>query len=126
MYLRFVLQSVDSDSHRKQGILVAAAELLEEGDLEDHEHKDVRELCAWFDDNLHVPKVLKKEESSRALSWFRPSAKEALAKMWSLVAILENHGLPIELLKTSDPGIVIHEDKWQIVAKPRRGKKRPW
>jgi hypothetical protein len=46
--------------------------------------------------------------------------------MWELVHVLRAHGLLVELLKTDDPGIVIYRDEWQVVAKPRRGRRLPW
>jgi hypothetical protein len=46
--------------------------------------------------------------------------------MWALKAILENHGYTVDVLKTDDPGIVLFEDGWQVVAKPPKGKKVSW
>jgi hypothetical protein len=40
--------------------------------------------------------------------------------MWDVVAILEAHGIAVELLKTDNPGTIIYEDKWQVIAKPSR------
>jgi len=46
--------------------------------------------------------------------------------MWSLVALLREHGYHVDVLKTDDPGIVLYEDKWQVVAKPRKGRRISW
>jgi hypothetical protein len=126
MYLRFVLPDQHENSGRKSGVLVTAARLLEEGKLETHEDAVVREVWTWFNDHLPVPSALKRWEHARALSWFRPDASEPIEKMWELVHVLRAHGLLVELLKTDDPGIVIYRDEWQVVAKPRRGRRLPW
>jgi hypothetical protein len=43
--------------------------------------------------------------------------------MWSLVEIIKAHGFQVELHKTREPGRVIYEDGWQVVAKPVRGRR---
>jgi hypothetical protein len=37
------------------------------------------------------------------------------------VALLEEKGVKVQMLKTDSPGVVIYEDGWQVVAKPWRG-----
>ncbi len=41
--------------------------------------------------------------------------------MWQLKLVLEAHGYHFNVLHTRDPGIVVYEDDWQVVAKPRKG-----
>jgi hypothetical protein len=73
--------------------------------------------------HLKAPKILEEPGNHRALSWFKDSAKEPLKRIRKIVAVLHEHGVPIELVKTTDPGVVIYEDGWQIVAKPyKKGK----
>ncbi|WP_135503844.1 hypothetical protein [Roseovarius aestuariivivens] len=52
------------------------------------------------------------------LSWFKPEAETAIAKSFELIALLEEAGYPIEMLRTRKPGFVVYEDAWQIVAEP--------
>ena len=40
-------------------------------------------------------------KKSRAISWFKDSATEHLARVRELVAILETHGVPVRMLKRS-------------------------
>jgi len=35
-----------------------------------------------------------------------------------LIALLDNHGVRVEMIKTTRPGYVIYEDNFQIVAVP--------
>ena len=49
-----------------------------------------------------------------------------IARMWDVAEILEANGVEVEFLSTRDPGIVIYEDGWQVVAKPRKGARVPW
>ncbi len=126
MYLRFVLTEVDEDSTRKKGILVAGHELRDERELSREDHARLVQLLEWFNAHLEIPRVLQEGEHERALSWFKAEAAEPIAKTWELVHLLRAHGVLVELLKTADPGHVLYEDDWQLVATPRRGKRGPW
>ena len=39
-----------------------------------------------------------------------------IAFFWEIVSILEQHGTPTRILKTRDPGQILYEDRFQIVA----------
>ena len=126
MYLRFALTKVDTDSRKKRGILVAAHDLRNGGDLTVAERNLLSEHLKWFNSELTVPKELKEPGTERAISWFLATAEKPIRKMWDLVHIMRNHGYHIELLKTAEPGKVIYSDDWQVVAFPPRGRKLPW
>jgi hypothetical protein len=121
MLLRFATLALDPDSSHTSGILVVAHTLRDEGDLTCSEHEELRLLLAWFTANLPVPKVLEDIEHRRAISWFKPSAEEAIHRMWELKRVLEQHGHHINVLRTDTPGTVVYEDEWQVVAKPPKG-----
>ena len=120
MLVRFTLLSTDTQSGRKTGILVAAHDLCDDGDLSVEEHRNLRSQLGWFNEQLKVPQILSGDEHYRALSWFKPGAIEPISKAWMIKAILEENGFHIQVHKTTDPGIIIYEDDWQVVAKPRK------
>ncbi len=126
MYLRFTLLARSRDSHRKQGLLVAAHELCDAGALPVEQHRSVRLILDWFNENLHVPGCLREPDNRRALSWFKPEARKPLQYMWQLVGTLTELDIQIELHKTREPGSVLYEDGWQLVAKPRRSMRAGW
>ncbi|GAA6142614.1 hypothetical protein [Hydrogenophaga sp. 5NK40-0174] len=121
MFIRFSILARDTDSGSRTGILVAAHQLRDEGDLSVEEHEELRTCLVWFNENLAIPQVLKKAESRRAISWFKPNAVDAISKMWGLKRILELHGLHVEVLKSTHLGTVLYEDDWQVVAIPPKG-----
>jgi len=55
---------------------------------------------------------------NKARSWFKNNAKDHLAHIRDLVAILQNHGIAVRMLKTDRVGYVVYEDEFQIVAEP--------
>jgi hypothetical protein len=126
MYLRFSLRVLEPDSGHRRGILVGAHELRDNEALTVEEHREIHEALAWFNMNLNHPSCLADPDNRRAISWFKREATKPIARMWALKAILENHGHAVDVHKTDDPGIVLFEDGWQVVAKPHKGERVPW
>jgi hypothetical protein len=123
MYLRFTVLQIEPGSSRKTGMLVAAHELRDSGELSQEDESNLRTMLTWFNEHLKIPKLLSEAEHFRGLSWFKPEAKRPLQKAWALKDFLELHGIAIEVHKTADPGNIIYSDGWQVVAKPRKGQK---
>lgn len=126
MSLRFVVPSACQESRRKQGLLTFAHDFRDDGSLEDGAYRELSAQLLWFNEHLRIPSELREHGTDRALSWFKPHAKKPLERMWSLAWWLEGQGQRFEVLKTQDPGQVLYQDKWQVVAWPPRNKRLPW
>ena len=120
MYLRFVIRRQHSQSRAPTGVFVVAAELQDSCELEAYQREQLSELLAWFNEHIRVPSRLSEPTQNRVLSWFKPDAQEAVERMWELASILRDAGVPVELLKSSDPGVILEEDEHQILAQPYR------
>lgn len=122
MYIRFVVGHLDEDSGRRQGLFQAAASLRRRGRLLPHEQEQLEGLVAWFTDNLERPKSFsrsrKPHAANRALSWFKDTAALHITKMYKAAAVLEAHGVVVEVVKATRPGYVVYEDDYQITAEP--------
>jgi hypothetical protein len=126
MLIRFVIQDSSPDSTRRTGLLVASHWLRDYGAIPPEDHRRLVRTLLWFNESVPIPRILKSEENRRALSWFRSSATDAIARAWELVSIARENGMHVDVLRTSDPGIVLYEDPVQVVAKPRKGQGRWW
>ena len=120
MFIRFVVTRRDGKSGSLRGVIRAAHDLLCEGDLLRHEEETVNGAFDWLNRNLPIPPALSRPGGGNAISWFRASANDPISRMWDLVAVLREHGVPVEVVKTDNPGRVIYEDEWQVVATPLR------
>ena len=124
MYIRFTTLGRDEDSHSFKGVFQAAFQLRDSGTLAEYEETELLEALDWLKLHLKSPAVLKVLGNQRAISWFQPRAFKPMKYIWQIVHVLQENGIHIQVLKTTDPGEIIYEDGWQIVAKPWRGKRR--
>ncbi len=58
--------------------------------------------------------------NGRAICWFKDTAGTPLEKAWEVVSLLCERGVPIEMIKSENPGKIIYEDEWRVAAKPRK------
>ena len=124
MFVRFVIHENHEDSGRRQGIFQAVSDLEHAGALLQHEQQQYDEIYEWFRFNLKKPKSFtrssKPHAKNVALSWYKDSAVEHIAKTQGLVEILRAHGVAVDLLRTDRPGYIVYEDSYQVAAEPFR------
>ena len=124
MYLRFVVADIDKDSGRELGVFHAIRNLRDEEKLQAHEEETHDSIVQWFDEHLRRPtrftasKPPFYRKKNAAISWFKDTAHEHLARVRELVVILEHHGVSVRMLKASRVGYIVYEDEFQIVAQP--------
>jgi hypothetical protein len=116
MFLRFTITQIDEDSRKPQGVFTAAFTLLDSGDLNSDEWKQLRELMDWFKENLPCPPD--SFYASRAIFWFKSDAHENISRIWELVQLLQAHGHHIEVYKCRRLANVSYEDQFQVAAYP--------
>jgi len=120
MFIRFVSSEIDEDSHVSAGLFCAARELSWTDGLPQYEFDALSELRDWFDEHLespihHLPRTGCYE---RAICWFKPTAREHLARAWEMVTILERNDVLIWTIKSRRAGQIYYEDDAQIFAVP--------
>jgi hypothetical protein len=124
MYVRFVSTRQHPNTGVQVGVfqtrlLLAKAEPMAEWDA-----ARLSALKDWF--NLHLEKPERVARSRRpnghhaAVSWFKVSAHEHIARARELAALLEQYGVPTRMLTTERPGYVVYEDEFQVAAEPFR------
>jgi len=108
---------------RKVGVLQVAFRLRDRGDLSPAERATVSVIGHWLDDNLPKPaKFTRKRNDShrrpRAISWFKDTAHEHIAKIRELAVLVEARGIAVETILTERPGYIVYEDEFQVAAEP--------
>jgi predicted transposase YbfD/YdcC len=122
MFVRFVIHKNDADSGRRQGLFQAVSDLEHDNVLLEHEQEQYDEIYEWFRKHLKKPRSFtrssKPHAKNVALSWFKDSAVEHIAKMHALAQLLQAHGIAVDVLQTERPGYVVYEDSFQVAAEP--------
>jgi len=124
MYLRFVVPTIDDDSERMRGVFQAVGDLRGRGLFYPHEEEELDYLRWWFNQYLEKPtrfttaKPPHYRRKWRAICWFKDSARSHIWQIWGIVAILEDHGIPVRMLKEERVGYVVYEDDYQVAAEP--------
>ena len=120
MYIRFQGKRQNATSASKLGIFQLAFELRDYGDLPKYTEEILIENIRWLQEHLKSPKILSQSEHHRGIAWFHPRAKEPIKRIRAIKTILEEYGYHIDQISTRDPGIIIYEDGFQVIAKPRK------
>ena len=122
MFVRFVVKNLDKDSGRRQGLFQAAKALRESGHLSGLDLDKLTTISAWFNQHLERPERLalspRPHAKAQAISWFRDSAVEHIAKMREFREILERYGVDVDMIKAKRLGYILYEDEFQVTAYP--------
>lgn len=122
MFIRFVIDHLDPDSGRRQGLFQATDELLSSGRMSSEDAERLQSLYGWFKANLPVPTRFslsaRPHRKAQAVSWFRDTAAEHIRQMRDYSGLLEGYGLSVHVLRTGRPGYIVYEDEHQVAAYP--------
>ena len=119
MFLRFVVGTGVDNPYYLTGVLTYARDFRDAGRLGSESCERLNQLFDWFGDHLPCPPFSRNRRrwSQDAVCWFKSSAGEPLTRMWELVEILKNDGLPVRFVTSMTPGRIVYEDEHQIVAR---------
>ena len=122
MFVRFVIEDIDSNSGRRRGLFQAAKALRESGVLSDPDHEELEAIRSWFNEHLERPERLavspRPHAKAQAISWFRDTATTHIAKMREFQDVLERYGLAVQMIKAERLGYILYEDQHQVAAYP--------
>ena len=106
----------EGQNHRiLNGVISEVRILRDKGKLSLFEVDELKLIFLWFNENLPVPPFSTKKWSKQAVTWFKDSAKESIAKTQELLHILRTHNKPVKMLRSTHPGKILYEDEFQVV-----------
>jgi hypothetical protein len=116
VFIRFVVGGDDDDHRWLTGIITEARLLRDQEGLHAHEVAVLEAAYEWLNRHLPCPPFSTSDWPRDAVTWFKDDAGESIGKMWEIVAILEEHGIPVRMLRSKSPGKILYEDRHQVVA----------
>jgi hypothetical protein len=88
--------------------------------LTSDEERFRRENNDWCNSAYPAPPVYRENAHPRAAAWFKSTAASLIERIPGYLAILDAHSIAWEEVRTPDPGTIIYEDEFQVVAIPGR------
>ena len=120
MFIRFVVGADDEHHRLLTGIITEARLLRDDNKLEPYEEQRLEDLYGWLDTHLPCPPFSSGQFPQDAVAWFKAGSSGFIARMWDIVAIIEDHDVPVRLLKSRNPGKILYEDEYQVLVKEWR------
>ena len=77
--------------------------------------------AAYPDPGRTDPSVYDQQLNPGAAAWFKPTATTLLRRVDGYLAILSAHSVAWQQITSPDPGRVVYEDGFHVVAVPRAG-----
>ncbi|MDD9939356.1 MAG: GNAT family N-acetyltransferase [Myxococcales bacterium] len=96
------------------GVFGACHHLRRAGRLSLEDDRLFSDVDRWFKDNLPEPPFYADGNSLKAITWFKDSATEMLARTGPLTDILRRYGVEYDLVESRSVGHIIYEDAWQV------------
>lgn len=122
MYIRFVVDEIDTSSGVELGIFQAMFGLWRTGELAPHEEAWWAEIRVWFNLKLRKPERFSRSRragaNSCAISWFKASAQQHIRRAREMTTLLAEHDIRSHMLWSKRPGYVVYEDRFQVAAEP--------
>jgi hypothetical protein len=119
VFLRFVTGDVHAVSRQPRGVFQSAYDLADSSDVDGWYRDALWDELSWFEVHLPIP-PRERFVKGRGISWFHSGAQRSISRLWSVIAILREHGVGVRQIRTRHPGRVVYEDRLQIVAVPWR------
>jgi hypothetical protein len=125
MYVRFVTTKRHPDTGVQMGIFQTRRLMPPVAEVASWDEERLQAIKTWFNGHLEKPDRVARSRRPNghhaAISWFKASATEHIARARELAALLESYGVPTRMLTTDRRGYVVYEDEFQVAAEPFRG-----
>lgn len=120
-YIRFQIHEKDPWSTKSLGIFHAIADLRDGGTMLDYHQTHADDLRKWFNDHLEAPGRFSRKKDQRKTRWisrWKETATEYIEKMEEIIYLLGEYDIVVEKITSDNPGYIVYEDDYQIVAEP--------
>ena len=128
MYIRFITQYENDYEEVETGVFQAANYLRKSDLIDCYDKHRLEQVWGWFNNYLDAPNRFNHSKNKNApnisLSWFKDTSTKHIARMYEMVGILEQYGMPVKKVRRRRPGYVVYEDDYQVSCIPHRQDKR--
>ena len=115
-YVRIQGRNLVANTLTGKGIFANFMEMIKNNSMEQEDADLYMAIDEWFAENLPWPEQCKKQE--KVICFFKTDNSNVMLK-WIKPALwlLDRYNVPYYLVYTNNPGEIVYEDEYQIVAK---------
>ena len=115
MFIRFFVGRQGEHHKALTGVIIEAQLPSERAELTQADHDRIEIVFAWFNEHVPAPPFSSADWPTDVVAWFKDDARAAIWMIRDLVTLLEENGVPVRMLRSSNPGRILYEDEYQIV-----------
>ena len=119
-YVRFVVGGSQKKAESQHGILAELSYLQDSDKLTESERIFCQNFFDWLNELMPEPPFERKKWSTEAVSWLKNHQTDLIARFREICFFLEEKDIMTSIVYSSNPGMILYEDDFQIVSIPNR------
>lgn len=125
-YTRYVIDDGERDDGEMDGVITILMDKVKEKIVDTYDSQLYEEVMSWYNEVVPVPPYYANRGywTINSLAYWKSDRREIHEYMFSLIGICERVNLKTKVILTNDPGFILYEDAFQVVAKKNAKKSK--
>ncbi len=125
-YTRYVIDDGERDDGEMDGVITILMDKVKEKIVDAYDSQLYEEVMSWYNEVVPVPPYYANRGywTINSLAYWKSDRREIHEYMFSLIGICERVNLKTKVILTNDPGFILYEDAFQVVAEKTRKKSK--
>ena len=125
-YTRYVIDDGERDDGEMDGVITILIDKIKDKIVDTYDSQLYEEVMSWYNKVVPVPPYYANRGywTINSLAYWKSDRREIHEYMFSLIGICERVNLKTKVILTNDPGFILYEDAFQVVAEKTRKKSK--
>lgn len=125
-YTRYVIDDGERDDGEMDGVITILMDKIKDKIVDTYDSQLYEEVMSWYNKVVPVPPYYANRGywTINSLAYWKSDRREIHEYMFSLIGICERVNLKTKVILTNDPGFILYEDAFQVVAKKNAKKSK--
>ena len=125
-YTRYVIDDGERDDGEMDGVITILMDKIKDKIVDTYDSQLYEEVMSWYNKVVPVPPYYANRGywTINSLAYWKSDRREIHEYMFSLIGICERVNLKTKVILTNDPGFILYEDAFQVVAEKTRKKSK--
>ena len=117
-YTRYVIDDGERDDGEMDGVITILIDKIKDKIVDTYDSQLYEEVMSWYNKVVPVPPYYANRGywTINSLAYWKSDRREIHEYMFSLIGICERVNLKTKVILTNDPGFILYEDAFQVVA----------